>query len=279
MFLKTQEEMEKINTSQIGQSACGPTSVLNVLSSLDYSPIPNPQSLLQFFPARLRDYETKSLSKYLYSRAVAGTIHEEIIDTIEKITNNEIIGKFFIINQYENKDKLTEWIGQCFKNKIALIFTENLFLEGNDAWHHQMAYGIKKDLIYMTNPMNLIPVSQMIPFLTTGPWMIIPKEHIMERDINDEDIKELRKERWENFNVLRRALQLKAGIMSKFNGHKCYDDLMIPYGGIAGISAFCRKDNENGLNFIKKYTTKEENIFLPIYEKNVKVNRLDLNII
>ena len=82
MFLKTQEEMEKINTSQIGQSACGPTSVLNVLSSLDYSPIPNPQSLLQFFPARLRDYETKSLSKYLYSRAVAGTIHEEIIDTI-----------------------------------------------------------------------------------------------------------------------------------------------------------------------------------------------------
>ena len=279
MFLKTLEEMEKINTSQIGQSACGPTSVLNVLSALDYSRIPNPQSLLQFFPARLRDYETKSLSKYLYSRAVAGTIHEEIIDTIEKITNNEIIGKFFIIKQYENKDKLAEWINQCFKNKITLIFTENLFLEGNDAWHHQMAYGIKNDKIYMTNPMNLIPVSQMISFLTTGPWMIIPKEHVVERDLDEEDIKELHKERWENFNVLRRVIQLKSGMISKFNGRKCYDDLMIPYGGIAGISAFCRKDNENGLNFIKKFTTKEEDIFLPIYEKNVKVNRLDLNLI
>ena len=279
MFLKTLEEMEKINTSQIAQSACGPTSVLNVLSSLDYNPIPNPQSLLQFFPARLRDYETKSISKYLYSRAVAGTIHEEIIDTIEKITNNEIIGKFFIINQYENKDKLAEWISQCFKNKIALIFTENLFLEGNDAWHHQMAYGIKNDKIYMTNPMNLIPVSQMISFLTTGPWMIIPKEHVVERDLDEEDIKELHKERWENFNVLRRVIQLKSGMISKFNGRKCYDDLMIPYGGIAGISAFCRKDNENGLNFIKKFTTKEEDIFLPIYEKNAKVNRLDLNLI
>ena len=279
MFLKTLEEMEKINTSQIGQSACGPTSVLNVLSSLDYNPIPNPQSLLQFFPARLRDYETKSISKYLYSRAVAGTIHEEIIDTIEKITNNEIIGKFFIINQYENKDKLAEWISQCFKNKIALIFTENLFLEGNDAWHHQMAYGIKNDKIYMTNPMNLIPVSQMISFLTTGPWMIIPREHVVERDLDEEDIKELQKERWENFNVLRRVIQLKSGMISKFNGRKCYDDLMIPYGGIAGISAFCRKDNENGLNFIQKFTTKEEDIFLPIYEKNVKVNRLDLNLI
>ena len=68
-------------------------------------------------------------------------------------------------------------------------------------------------------------------------------------------------------------------MISKFNGRKCYDDLMIPYGGIAGISAFCRKDNENGLNFIQKFTTKEEDIFLPIYEKNVKVNRLDLNLI
>ena len=106
MFLKTYEEMKKINTSQIGQSACGPTSVLNVLASLDYSPIPEPQSLLKFFPARLRDYETKSLSKYLYSRAVAGTIHSEIIDTIEKITDNSIIGKFFIINQYEKNKNL-----------------------------------------------------------------------------------------------------------------------------------------------------------------------------
>ena len=279
MFLKTEEEMEAINTSQIGQSACGPTSVLNVLSSLDYNPIPDPKSLLQFFPARLRDYETKSLSKYLYSRAVAGTIHEEIINTIEKITENSIIGKFFIINQYENKEKFGEWISQCFKNKIALIFTENLFLEGNDAWHHQMAYGIKEDKIYMTNPMNLISLDQMISYLTTGPWMIIPKEHIIERNLEEEDIKELKKDRWDCFSVLRRIRQLKLGLFNTFNGNKCYDDLMIPYGGIAGISAFCRKDNENGLNFIKKYTTKEENIYLPIYEKYVKVNRLDLNIL
>ena len=271
--------MEAINTSQIGQSACGPTSVLNVLSSLDYNPIPDPKSLLQFFPARLRDYETKSLSKYLYSRAVAGTIHEEIINTIEKITENSIIGKFFIINQYENKEKFGEWISQCFKNKIALIFTENLFLEGNDAWHHQMAYGIKEDKIYMTNPMNLISLDQMISYLTTGPWMIIPKEHIIERNLEEEDIKELKKDRWDCFSVLKRIRQLKLGLFNTFNGNKCYDDLMIPYGGIAGISAFCRKDNENGLNFIKKYTTKEENIYLPIYEKYVKVNRLDLNIL
>lgn len=140
MFLKTPDEMEQINVSQIGQSACGPTSVINVLISLDFKPIPSPKELLKFFPARLRDYETKSLSKYLYSRVVAGTIHEEIIDTVEKISEQSIIGKFFIIKEYENKNKLEEWLKECFKNKIALIFTENLFIEG-------MMHGIIKWLM------------------------------------------------------------------------------------------------------------------------------------
>ena len=278
MFLKTKEEMLKINSEQIGQSACGPTSVLNVLSSLDFSPIPDPKSLLEFFPARLRDYQTKSISQYLYSRSVAGTIHSEIIDTIEKITNNSIVGKFFILNQYESVDKFSNWLSQCFQNKISLVFTMNLFLEGNDAWHHQMGYGIKDNKIYMTNPMNTYPVYQMISYLTSGPWMIIPKEHILTRNLNDEDIIELKKEKWECYKVLNRVEVLKLNLNGTFYGNKCYDDLVIPYGGIAGISAFCRSDNENGLNFIKKYTTNEEELFLPIYEKYVKVNRLNLNI-
>ena len=52
---------------------------------------------------------------------------------------------------------------------------------------------------------------------------------------------------------------------------------MIPYGGIAGISAFCRKENEKGLNFLKKYATSEEDIYLPIYEKNVNSNQDNRN--
>lgn len=276
MFLKSQEEMKKINVSQIGQSACGPTSVINILSSLDFKPLPTPQELLKFFPARLRDYKTKSLSKYLYSRAVAGTIHEEIIDTVEKISEKTIIGKFFIIKEYENKTKFAQWLKECFKNKIALVFTENLFIEGNDAWHHQMAYGIKDEEIYLTNPMNQIPVSQMITFLTAGQWMIIPRKHVIERDIDDEDIKELMEERWSRFNVLQRALNLKTFRIATFNGNSCYDGLTIPYGGIAGISAFCKKDNDDGMKFLEKYTKNEEDIFLPIYQKNVKANRLNL---
>jgi len=276
MFLKSIEEMEKLNVSQIGESACGPTSVLNVLASLDFSPLPTPENFLKFFPARLRDYKTKSLSKYLYSRAVAGTIHDEIINTIEKVSNNTIIGKFFIIRQYENKNKFENWIKECFKNKISLIFTENLFLEGNDAWHHQMAYGIKDGEIYMTNPMNKISISQMISYLTAGQWMIIPNEHVLSRDIKMEDFIELQKEKWNCFSVLDRAMFLKRNQPYTFDGNSCYNGLTIPYGGIAGISAFCKKDNLKGMKFLNEYTKNEEDILLPIYEKNIKANRLNL---
>ena len=276
MFLKTQEEMEKINVTQIGQSACGPTSVLNILAALDFTPLPSPENLLQFFPARLRDYKTESISKYLYSRAVAGTIHEEIIETTEKISENKIIGKFFIIKEYENKEKFAEWIKECFKNKIALVFTENLFIEGNDAWHHQMGYGIKDDKLYLTNNFEKKPISQMIAALTAGQWMIIPKEHIINRNLEKEDIIELRKERWNRFSVLERVINIKKFRFSSFMGNTCFNDLAIPYGGIAGISAFCKKDNVEGMKFLEKYTTNEEDILLPIYEKSVKANRLNL---
>jgi len=276
MFLKTPKEMLNIQVSQIGQSACGPTAVLNILASLDYSPLPKPEELLKMFPARLRDYETKSLSKYLYSRAVAGTIHDEILDATVKISNNTITGKFFIIKQYEDKNKFAKWLEECFKNKIALVFLENLFIEGNDAWHHQMAYGIDNDKIFLTNPMNIVPVSQMISYLTTGSWMIIPGQHVIERDIEKEDIEELSKDKWDCFNVLERAKSIK--ILKKFTifNQLAYSDLTIPYGGIAGVTAFCRNDNIDGINFLKKYTQNEEEIFLPIYEKNIKANRLNL---
>lgn len=276
MFLKSPIEMNKLNVKQIGTSACGPTSVLNVLASLDYSPLPTPENLLKFFPARLRDYKTKSLSKYLYSRAVAGTIHEEIINTIEKISNNSIIGKFFIIKQYEDKTKFADWLKECFKNKVSLVFTENLFLEGNDAWHHQMGFGIKDDNIYLTNPFHRMPINQMLSYLTSGPWMIIPAEHVKERDITDEDIQELSNEKWDCYNVLNRVCNIKTGNLHKFMGNTVYDGLVIPYGGIGGISAFCKKDNNEGMKFLEKYTMNEEDIFLPIYEKNIRANRLNL---
>ena len=67
-MLKTEFEMKEISISQIGKSACGPTAVLNILSILNYSNIPTKEELLNFFPARTRNYKTKNLREYLLSR-------------------------------------------------------------------------------------------------------------------------------------------------------------------------------------------------------------------
>ena len=139
-----------------------------------------------------------------------------------------------------------------------------------------MAYGIKDGEIYMTNPMNKISISQMISYLTAGQWMIIPNEHVLSRDIKMEDFKELQKEKWNFFSVLDRAMFLKRNQPYTFDGNSCYNGLTIPYGGIAGISAFCKKDNLEGMKFLNEYTKNEEDILLPIYEKNIKANRLNL---
>lgn len=32
------------------------------------------------------------------------------------------------------------------------VLTENLFLVGNDALHHQMVHGVDEKFIYLTNP-------------------------------------------------------------------------------------------------------------------------------
>ena len=58
-----------------------------------------------------------------------------------------------------------------------------------------MGFGIKDDNIYLTNPFQKMPINQMLSYLTAGPWMIIPAEHVIERDITDEDYKELSNER------------------------------------------------------------------------------------
>ena len=139
-----------------------------------------------------------------------------------------------------------------------------------------MGYGIKDDKLYLTNNFEKKPISQMIAALTAGQWMIIPKEHIINRNLEKEDIIELKKERWNRFSVLERVINIKKFRFSSFMGNTCFNDLTIPYGGIAGISAFCKKDNVEGMKFLEKYTTNEEDILLPIYEKSVKANRLNL---
>ena len=279
MFLKSENEMKKISMNQIGKSACGPTAIINVLNSLDI-PSPSPEKILEIVPARLRNYETNNLLEYLISRILAGTNHNDLINALLKITNNNLIAKFFIINPYEDKIKFKEFLNKLFNLKCSLIFTENLFLVGNDAWHHQMCYGIKDNLLYLTNPFETVTINQIFNYITNGNFMIIPKEHVLNRKIEKEDLKEFEKEKWENFSVKEQIIniiykeKLKKNNINKNEYINIFSDLIIPYGGLGGISVFCKNDNKEASDFLNSF--KEEEIYLPFYDYNCKIIKLSL---
>ena len=279
MFLKSENEMKNISINQIGKSACGPTAIINVLNSLDI-PSPSPEKILEIVPARLRNYETNNLLEYLISRILAGTNHNDLINALLKITNNNLIAKFFIINPYEDKIKFKEFLNKLFNLKCSLIFTENLFLVGNDAWHHQMCYGIKDNLLYLTNPFETVTINQIFNYITNGNFMIIPKEHVLNRKIEKEDLKEFEKEKWENFSVKEQIIniiykeKLKKNNINKNEYFNIFSDLIIPYGGLGGISVFCKNDNKEASDFLNSF--KEEEIYLPFYDYNCKIIKLSL---
>ena len=269
--------MKNISINQIGKSACGPTAIINVLNSLDIESS-SPEKILEIVPARLRNYETNNLLEYLISRILAGTNHNDLINALLKITNNNLTAKFFIINPYENKIKFKNFLYKLFELKCSLIFTENLFLIGNDAWHHQMSYGIKDNLLYLTNPFETVTINQMFSYITSGNFMIIPKEHVFNRKIEEEDLKELDKEKWLNFSVKEQIINMFYKEKLKKNEKNEYfnrfNDLVIPYGGLGGISVFCKNDNKEACDFLNKF--KEEDFYLPFYDYNCKIIKLSL---
>ena len=276
MFLKSENEMKNISINQIGKSACGPTAIINVLNSLDI-PSPSPEKILEIVPARLRNYETNNLLEYLISRILAGTNHIDLINALLKITNNNLTAKFFVLNPYENKIKFKNFLYKLFELKCSLIFTENLFLIGNDAWHHQMSYGIKDNLLYLTNPFETVTINQMFNYITNGNFMIIPKEHVFNRKIEEGDLKELEKEKWLNFSVKEQIINMFYKEKLKKNDKKnvnAFNDLIIPYGGLGGISVFCKNDNKEAIDYLNNF--KEEEIYLPFYDYNCKIIKLSL---
>ena len=89
----------------------------------------------------------------------------------------------------------------------------------------------------------------------------------------EEDIEELKKPRWEAFNVLEQLSKIGEDHKNPKNPTK-YNDLTIPWGGLGGITLFCKKDNKEGMDILNSY--KSEKIYLPFYDKYEDAVRLSL---
>eukprot|EP00828_Plagiopyla_frontata_P040357 TRINITY_DN5452_c0_g1_i1.p2 TRINITY_DN5452_c0_g1~~TRINITY_DN5452_c0_g1_i1.p2 ORF type:complete len:108 (-),score=12.00 TRINITY_DN5452_c0_g1_i1:58-381(-) len=103
--------------------------------------------------------------------------------------------------------------------------------------------------------------------------MIIPQDHIIKRkNLKEYDIQQLKQSPWTSFDVLIQCQEALLYNQTKtFHHFSAFSDIMIPWGGLAGITLFYRNDNLNAMQELNKIKDKE--IFLHLYNQNTFVSQ------
>lgn len=148
------------------------------------------------------------LLKFLQSRSVAGSTHQDIISSLEELTENQLYARFF--HTYpERYINLSLWLSHWIELGAVPIATLNLQRTfGNgiipDAWHHSMIFGVGPNGIYLTNPLERVDEGVLWHQLTSDSELLIRREDVISRfDSNSlNEMKAFQDVRWRRFNVV-----------------------------------------------------------------------------
>jgi len=147
----TELEACKRQVNQVGVSACGATAIVNVLQALDYPYVL--EKVKETVPTKLRA-ESAPIPEYLFSRSVAGTSHQDLIDSMTTLTDGEIYSRFFSFypeRQVSLSHWLAHWLGKGVVPVATLNLQNGLLAPGQtipDAWHHQMIFGVSSNGVF-----------------------------------------------------------------------------------------------------------------------------------
>ena len=204
----TELEACKRQVNQVGVSACGATALINVLQALDLNITQD--AVIQNVPTKLR-LEQAPIPEYLISRSSAGTSHQDLIDSMHKITEGQVQGRFFSFYP-ERQVSLLSWLASWLKKGAVPIATLNMqkgLLPGQpipDAWHHQMIFGVSPSGVFMTNPLESVSDHVLLEQLCSDSELLVRRSDVISRWTPTCDLQILSEidsdERWEQFNVL-----------------------------------------------------------------------------
>lgn len=292
-WLCSLEEMRRSSAGQIGASACGPTALLNVLRGVGYGPLPTAEDALLAAPPRMRDYSSRSLRGYLVSRATAGTIHTDLIDGAERLSGGEVTGRFFAVDQFASPEGLSEWLRRWIRLGAVPLLTLNLFLRGQDAFHHQTVFGVEggggtAGGVWVSNPVMKYSPSHLLPLLTQGQHMVIPRAQIEGRfkeAIADGSLQEFlsemdvldSEEPWSRFAVGSQVMRMLARLRQQDNKtevdvrQRPFSDLVIPWGGLAGITVFASRRTGAMEELQKASALGLASVTLPLYGTSTRI--------
>lgn len=243
-----------VQVKQIGTSACGPTAVLNVLKAFDF------QVEKEEVACRIRSnlrMEAAPVPYYLFSRYNAGTTAQDLVDGVREVTRGAIQGRFF--HFYPPREiNLLKWLGHWMKKGAVPVATLNLQRGVKpgwtipDAWHHQMVYGVSSKGVYLTNPLEIVPVNVIMEQLTSDSVLLVRRQDVVSRFRDWCPLNDIIKQadlRWRTMNVLGQIVhmlrehyspvdQLSAS-QSPQTSHIC-----IPAAYKAGIILFMRANTD-----------------------------------
>ena len=203
----TELEAIKRQVNQVGVSACGATALINVLQALEYPH--THEAVIKEVPTKLR-LEQAPIPEYLLSRSVAGTSHTDLIQSVIRITDGQIQGRFFSFYT-ERQVSLLSWLASWLKKGAIPIATLNMqkgLLPGQpipDAWHHQMIFGVSPSGVFLTNPLENVSDQLLLDRLCSESELLVRRSDIVSRwtpTCDLELLSDLEDERWDDFNVL-----------------------------------------------------------------------------
>jgi hypothetical protein len=177
----TELEACKRQVNQVGVSACGATAIVNVLQALDYPYVL--EKVKETVPTKLRA-ESAPIPEYLFSRSVAGTSHQDLIDSMTTLTNGEIYSRFFSFypeRQVSLSHWLAHWLGKGVVPVATLNLQNGLLAPGQtipDAWHHQMIFGVSSNGVFLTNPLESVSEHVLMDQLSS-PSQLLCEDQIL----------------------------------------------------------------------------------------------------
>ncbi|XP_037085619.1 uncharacterized protein LOC119106126 [Pollicipes pollicipes] len=254
VMIWTEREVLTRQVTQIGRSACGATAVINVLLALGYQP--DQAAAAAAVSTRLRR-EAAPLADYLFSRAEAGCTHKQLIDGVNTLTDGQVCGRFF--SMYPRRSfQLVRWLGGWLRRGAVPVATLNP-QRGvppqqtvPDAWHHQMAFGVGPQGVYLTNPLECVSASLLGEQLCSEPVLLVRREDITSRWRDGCALQPLMNAadpRWRRMNtVLREELDAPPpGVRRVLTTH-----VTVPAWYRSGVTLFLRRSSPHCADLLRE---------------------------
>jgi hypothetical protein len=190
----THEEATSSEVLQLAASGCGVTALVNALvatKSLSKDAV----GRLDWTSCILRKRANDApLAQYLLSRSSAGCTGQDLVSSMSSLlsSNAELLpecklkGRFYSYSEIVCGGKtLAQFVLNHMINGVALVATLNLQLLGNDAWHHQMIYGVEcfngNVFVHCVNPVCAFPLDQIEALLSTPSVLLVRREDVISR--------------------------------------------------------------------------------------------------